>query len=205
MKSLASYVFLLFISSTATADDIDLKCQANTKEKETDLILTGEKIEFRIKNTQHTCESSFMYIPSSKDATRGIIIKWPEYENLGPQVHLSIFSALPKTSEAEEIGSVPVESNLTEAENGRFKQIPQEGGSIYETVYLVKDNRIEIESPNRELIIDDTTCVYNHESQAECTNMTGTFSKPICLHSYYGKKVLAAEEMCADQIIWEVP
>ena len=54
MKSLASYVFLLFISSTATADDIDLKCQANTKEKETDLILTGEKIEFRIKNTQHT-------------------------------------------------------------------------------------------------------------------------------------------------------
>lgn len=202
MKSLARYFFLLGISSAATAGEIDLKCQEKTTENGTDLVLTAEKTEFAIKKTQHTCESSFMYIPSSKSAAGGLIIKWPEEDNLGPQAHLIIFSAPLQSSEAEEIGSIPADSNLTEAENGKFQQISQEGGSIYETIYLITDSGIEIESPSRELIIDDTKCIYTHENQKDCKNITGTFNRPVCLNSFFGKKVLAPAEACSDLINW---
>ncbi|WP_296218368.1 hypothetical protein [Pseudomonas sp. UBA2684] len=192
------FFFSLILSHASVAENETalLQCREVVTEGKRSLILSADNIDFIISTSQSTCESSFEYQYLKSDNDRYLITSWPTSEELGVNAQRNLYIASPERPDAKYIGSVPVDAEIVG--EGRYRRISQEGGSIHETIYFMRDAQIDIEKPSKELVIANTECIYLQGSDSECQRMTGTFENPICVYSHDGKKSLADVSSCSE-------
>jgi hypothetical protein len=196
-------IFTIIISqiSSAGSESIPLQCREAIAKAENTLILVDNHIEFKISDPQSTCESSFEYEYLKSAAPRYLITSWPENGALGINAQRNLYIAWPDSSEAKYIGSLPVDAEVLK--EGKYRRVSQEGGGIYETIYFIQDDRVNIEKPSKELVVANTECIYSHDNDDSCQRMTGTFDDPICVYSHDGEKTLTEISDCSGLLNFE--
>lgn len=192
------FFFSLILSNASVAENeaTHFQCREAITEGKRSLILSADNINFRIQTSQSTCESPFEYQRLKSDSDKYLITSWPTSEELGVNAQRKLYMASPERPDAEYIGSIPVAAEIVG--EGRYRNISQEGGSIHETIYFMRDAQLYIEKPSKELVIANTECVYLQGNHNDCKRMTGTFENPICVYSHDGEKTLADISICSE-------
>lgn len=198
MRSKYIILPLCFLSfySLAGREEASLVCQEITKTDEKHVILSGNELEFQIKNPRRDCDSVFSYEEIALPKKKWMITSWPTDNELGLNAQRDLFIASSMKSEANYIGSIPVDA--TTISTGRYRGIAQSGGSIYETIYILGETSIKIKSPGRELIFSDTSCIYKEQNSDLCHPLTGTFDNPLCVHIHNERKILTDLSNCSE-------
>lgn len=180
----------------AVSEEAGLACQEVVKKYEKYVILSGNDMEFKIKNPRRACNSIFTYEAIAIPKKKWMITSWPTDDELGLNAQRDLFIASSMKSEASYIGSIPVDAAAISAD--RYRSVAQSGGSIYETVYLLGEASIKIESPGRELIFSDTACIYKEQNDDLCQPLTGTLDNPLCVYTYDERKILTDLSNCSE-------
>ena len=147
-----------------------------------------------IIDTEKDCSSTYTYY---KIPNKGIVIfAGPSGDELGLNAQNDIFIKSETGKIAKSIGSIPVAS--TPVNDETYVNITLSGGSVFKTIYVIKDQEIDLIPSGLELIFSDTQCIYDTSNSQHCRNMTGTFERPICIQQIDNKKILQPQETCAD-------
>lgn len=195
IRYLAIFLFFLACNSSASEENDELTCRAIGIGTGKDILLSKDDMEFSVKNSRRSCESRFSYEDIFLPNKKFMISAWPTEGEPGLNAQRDVFIAPSKKSEAVYIGSIPVDS--TPIGENAYRSITQAGGSIHETTYLLTEKSLELKNPSKELVISDSLCVYNRESDSSCQILTGTFESPLCVYNYNGKKILKNVSSCS--------
>jgi hypothetical protein len=150
---------------------------------------------YSLKGSERGCGSEYTYREASNKMDRALIFSAPGSDDLGLNAQNLIYAVPMGNKEAKYIGSIP--ASATELEDGSYKDVQQSGGSIYESTYVVGDDKISILSPSKELIISGSQCIYQKEESTSCEKMKGSFKKPLCVLNHAERKVLADAAVCS--------
>jgi hypothetical protein len=191
-------LLLCFMSfySLAGSKEASLKCQEVTRSDGKHVILSANDLELKIKNPRRACDSVFTYESIMLPKEKMVITSWPTDDELGVNAQRDLFVALPGGAELSYIGSIPVDAVAISAD--RYRNIAQVGGSIYETVYLLGDHSITLETPGKELIFSDDACIYKDQNDDVCHILTGTFDNPLCVYIHNERKVMMDLSSCSE-------
>jgi len=187
---------LLGFYSFASEEDGGLTCKELDTRNGRDIFLSSNDMAFTIKSPRRSCNSRFTYEQINFPSEKWMITSLPTEEELGLNAQRELFIAPSKKSEAIYIGAIPVDA--ISIGTNTYRNLTQSGGSIYETVYQINESSVETKTPSRELVISDSLCVYEKESDSACQTMTGTFDKPLCLYTDGEKKILEESSSCSE-------
>jgi hypothetical protein len=188
-------VCVFFYCGVAWSDaDRQLECKKGS-DVPGELTLSFKEQVFTLKNSERGCESEYTYRDVSDKTKTYLVFSAPGGDDMGLNAQNMIYAVPPGSSEAKYIGSIPV--SAIELEDGNYKDIQQVGGSIYESVYVVGDEKISTVSPSKELVISGVQCVYQEKNDKACKKMQGSFKKPLCVLNYGERKVISKAADCA--------
>lgn len=156
-------------------------------------IYAGSKV-YHLDDKNKSCSINYSYIDSGDGSI--IILAGPDSEELGINAQNEIYFAPPGRDSATNIGAIPVRSDFID--NKTFRDIAQLGGSLFQTIYKIKEGRLTIIQPSYELIFSDKQCIYNRQESKKCMPLKGTYDKPICVRQFGERKILAQIEKCAE-------
>lgn len=184
----------LYCSMAWSAADLQLECKSGGEVPD-ELRLSFKGQVFTLNNSERGCDSEYTYRDVSDKTKVPLIFSAPGGDDMGLNAQNMIYAVTPGSSEAKYIGSIPV--SAVELENGSYKDIQQVGGSIYESVYVVGNEKISTISPIKELVISGVQCVYKEKNDKSCKKMQGSFRKPLCVLNYGERKVISRATDCA--------
>lgn len=187
-------VFLYCGAAFSAPEERLLECKGDSGVGE-GITLLSEGVFFTIKRPARDCGSDYVYKKLPNKAKDLLVISLPGSEDLGLDAKNIIYLVASGSNEAKYIGNIP--SSANELDDGRYRDIIQFGGSIYENVYIIENGRISIMSPSRELMFSGTHCVYPKENSNDCESMSGSFKKSLCLKNHGERKVVATAEECS--------
>ncbi|WP_134163372.1 hypothetical protein [Pseudomonas citronellolis] len=193
IKPLAVKLLLVSFSAQAAPSIMEATCIDHSNTKRITRINIDQRV-VTIDNTDKDCSSTYMYYKKSNNDT--VIFAGPSGDELGLNAQNDIFIKSETGKIAKSIGSIPVASIPGNDET--YVNITQSGGSVFKTIYAIKDQEIDLIPSGLELIFSDTQCIYDTSNSQHCRNMTGTFEKPICIQQIDNKKILQPQEACAD-------
>lgn len=186
---------LLFLNTEPVfSKDIFKPAKCHQPNKNNITLTLKDNIKINLPVTQKSCASSFAYSASMNDTIT--ILAGPGPSELGLNAQHDIYITSENEPAAKYIGSIPVTANpISES---KFKDVTQSGGSIFEAIYHITRNSIELDPESLELIFSDTQCILKNKDSKRCVNISGTFEKPICITNSNGKKILQEKSHCAD-------
>jgi hypothetical protein len=148
------------------------------------------------------CISGFEFLPDLHSRTTGLLLAAPS--ELGLSAKNTVYRVSFESSAVREIGEIP--ASASPGKNGTYVNILQDGGSIYQTIYTVRQDRVEISSESLELVIDGTVCLapatnvrtIEAADGGDCPKMViASFSNPICIAHNGGESRSAPRSACA--------
>ena len=193
-RLIAICIFFYCGAAWSGVPDQVLECK-NADGTPSDLQLSLKNEIFSIKGSERGCGSEYTYREASNKMGRALIFSAPGSDDLGLNAQNLIYSVSMGSKEARYIGSVP--ASATELEDGGYKDVQQYGGSIYESIYMIGEDKISILSPSKELVISGSQCIYQKEESKSCVKMKGSFKKPLCVLNHTERKVLVDAAVCS--------
>ena len=191
-KTLVLIIFLFAIEAKAESTYEQADCRITEPSKEVEIYANG--IPYQLGDSSKNCDRNYSFIDSGDGST--IILAGPNSEEFGINAQNEIYLAIPGSRKANNIGSIPARSDFIE--NKTFRDIAQVGDSLFETIYIIKDEKLTIAHPSYELIFSDEHCIYKNENSKKCSSLKGTYKNPICAWQSGGRKILAKKERCED-------
>ncbi|MGL4317444.1 MAG: hypothetical protein ACRCTL_12625 [Pseudomonas sp.] len=190
-------ILLVTISINTYADnqDTQLKCQEVNEGSVKKLELSDREVRFEVSQYKNSCDQIFTYSQTTGNKNLFIIKSWPTIDEFGENAKNDIFTTLLPDKKATLIGSIPVSANYIN--DYTYKNLSQTGGSIYETIYIIKARSISIQQPSKELMFSGSQCIYSKKHSGTCKEITGTFENPICIYNIGHRKILAPLPDCS--------
>ncbi|MBD9503190.1 hypothetical protein IB256_20545 [Pseudomonas sp. PDM17] len=193
MKNPLALIIILTITK-ANADSIYEQADCRKTESDAKIEIYANGALYQLENNSKTCDRYYSFIDSGDGSM--VILAGPSSDELGINAQNEVYLATSGSRKAIYIGSVPVRSDFIE--NKTFRDIAQVGGSLFETIYIIKDGKLTTAYPGYEFIFSDEQCIYNNEKSKKCTTLTGTYENPICAWQSGERKLLAKKERCED-------
>ncbi|WP_207882864.1 hypothetical protein [Pseudomonas sp. 30_B] len=191
-KSLALIILLIATAANAKSIYEPADCRTTGASKEIKIYVKG--IPYQLGDSSKICDRNYSFIDSGDGST--IILAGPNSDELGINAQNEIYFASFGSRKAINIGSIPVRSDFIE--NKTFRDIAQIGGSLFETIYIINEDKLTIAYPSYELIFSDEQCIYKNESSKNCSQLKGTYKNPICAWQSGERKILANNDRCKD-------
>ncbi|HCA1453386.1 TPA: hypothetical protein MNK97_005743 [Klebsiella pneumoniae] len=195
MKNTLTLIIIL-VTTKANADSIYEQADCREIESNAKIEIYANGALYQLEDNSKTCDRYYSLIDSGDGSM--VIVAGPSPDELGINAQNEVYLAIPGSRKAINIGSVPVRSDFIE--DKKFRDIVQVGGSLFETIYIIKNGKLTIAYPGYELIFSDEQCIYNNENSKNCTTLTGTYENPICAWQSGERKLLAKKERCVDLI-----
>lgn len=139
----------------------------------------------------------------NKNST-GVIIG-PSSSELSSNAQNSIYIKQAGRKSFSFAGNLPV--GAEKISKGKYKYIEQEGGGVYLTFYLIKDNRVVMSTESKTLLIDGRYCIdfgeikniNDMKNDATCNKkVSASFQNSICIFTSKNRAKIMPTSNCFD-------